>query len=68
MYYIANTCNVAETIKHFILECSDQTDLQLKLSRICSSIYMPYSLNNILNNVDCQREIYTAAVVSGRKL
>jgi len=62
------TCNVDETILHYIFECPKQTNLQFTLPRLCTSLNIPCLQNTVFNNINCQHKIYATVVASGRRL
>ena len=55
---LCNTCDIPETINHFLMSCQQQTSLRIKLENVCRAINEPFELRTLLSNNQCIREIY----------
>ena len=62
------TCNKKQTIKHWILECGDNRELEESIRKICQKASIPLDISSILKNFECLDEVYKHARNTNAKI
>ena len=65
---LCQTCQVPETVEHYLLHCIKQAALQEMLKTACKSASIAYTLNTVLTNSSCIDMIYSWIIKSNRRL
>jgi len=60
------TCGVPETVEHYIIHCKNQARLRAALTNIIAQTVL--TLNAVLNNTNCQKQIYNYITQQQQKL
>jgi ribonuclease HI len=55
---LCSSCNVPETVDHFLLSCSKMTEMHQVLSNKCSVLKLPFSISNLLSITSLQDILY----------